>query len=71
MLGVLQGYPLPNDPTVGDGFNTAGFRFAANEKRRFNTYIARIDYNLTSDGRHTLFWRGNLQKDNLGFASQY
>jgi hypothetical protein len=71
VLSVLQGYPLPNDPTLGDGFNTSGFRFAANEKRRFNTYIARIDYNLTSDGRHTIFWRGNLQKDTLGGAPQF
>ncbi|MFN7996371.1 MAG: carboxypeptidase regulatory-like domain-containing protein [Bryobacteraceae bacterium] len=71
VLAILQGYPSPNDPTLGDGLNTSGYRFAANEKRRFNTYIARLDYNLTSDGRHTLFWRGNLQNDNQGGAPQF
>src|SRR5581483_5246533 len=70
VTSLLQGYPLPNDPTVGDTLNTSGYRFAADEKRRFNTYIARLDYNLTSDGRHTLFWRGNLQNDNQGGAPQ-
>ncbi len=68
---LLQGYPLPNDPTLGDGYNTSGFRFAANQKATFNTYIARIDYHLTSDGKHTLFWRGNLQGDNVGGAPQF
>lgn len=71
VLSLLQGYPSPNDPTLGDGLNTSGFRFAANEKRKFDTYIARIDYNLTANGRHTLFWRGNLQNDNQGGAPQF
>ena len=26
-------------------------------------YIARLDWNVTSNGKHTLFWRGNLQND--------
>jgi hypothetical protein len=71
ILSILQGYPLPNDPSTGDGFNTSGYRFAANEKRKFDTYIGRIDYNLTADGRHTIFWRGNLQNDNSGGAPQF
>ncbi|MGI9071560.1 MAG: carboxypeptidase regulatory-like domain-containing protein [Bryobacteraceae bacterium] len=71
VLSVLQGYPLPNDPTVGDSYNTSGFRFAANEKAKFDTYIGRLDYNLTADGRHTLFWRGNLQNDRQGGAPQF
>lgn len=71
VLALLQTYPLPNDPTSGDGLNTSGFRFAANERRKFDTYIARIDYNLTSDGRNSLFWRGNLQNDNQGGAPQF
>ena len=52
-------------------YNTSGYRFAANQKASFNTYIARFDYNLTSDGRHNLFWRGNLQGDNQGGAPQF
>lgn len=71
IVSILNGYPLPNDSTVGDGLNTAGYRFAANEKTKFQTYVARLDYNLTSDGRHTFFWRGNLQNDNQGGAPQF
>ncbi|MBV8906446.1 MAG: carboxypeptidase regulatory-like domain-containing protein, partial [Acidobacteriia bacterium] len=71
ILSILNNYPLPNDTTVGDALNTAGYRFAANEKAKYDTYIARLDYNLTSDGRHTLFWRGNLQGDNQGGAPQF
>ena len=40
VLSLLNSYPLPNDPTLGDSFNTSGYRFAANEKASFNTYIA-------------------------------
>lgn len=71
VMSILQGYPAPNDPTQGDGLNTSGFRFAANQKAHYNTSIARIDYNITADGRHIVFWRGNLQADNQGGAPQF
>lgn len=63
-LQYFQQYPLPNDTTVGDGLNTAGFRFNASTPLRFNTYIAKFDYALDSSSRHQIFWRGNLQNDN-------
>lgn len=66
VLPLLEQYPLPNDPTQGDRLNQQGFRFVANEARKFDTYIAKLDYKITSDGRHTIFWRGNLQNDNQG-----
>jgi hypothetical protein len=50
-----------NDLSVGDGLNYAGFRFAAPVSLDNNAFIARLDYHLTSNGKHTLFWRGNLQ----------
>jgi hypothetical protein len=28
-----------------------------------NTYIAKLDYKIDDAGKHTLFWRGNLQND--------
>lgn len=71
VLGLLQQYPLPNDPTQGDRVNQQGFRFVANEARKFDTYIAKLDYKITSDGRHTIFWRGTLQNDNAGGAPQF
>jgi hypothetical protein len=63
VLDVYKSYPLPNTFSVGDGLNIAGFRFVAPRPLRWNTYIARFDYNPADDGRHMLFLRGNLQND--------
>lgn len=71
VLQVFNQYPLPNDNTVGDGLNTFGFRFNSPIHLRWNTYIARFDYNLTNDGKHTLFWRGNLQNDKDNSSQQF
>ncbi|MGE0131362.1 MAG: carboxypeptidase regulatory-like domain-containing protein [Blastocatellales bacterium] len=58
-----------NDSTLGDGFNTAGFRFNASLPVKQNTYIARLDYNLSE--KHNLFGRANYQNDTAAFASQF
>ena len=50
-----------NDGSVGDSLNYSGFRFRAPTSLDNNAFIARIDYHLTADGKHTLFWRGALQ----------
>lgn len=50
-----------NDFSVGDRFNYVGFRFRAPISFDNNVFIARLDYHLTADGKHTLFWRGALQ----------
>lgn len=63
VLEVLRSYPSANTFSSGDGINTGGFRFVAPLPLRWNTYIARFDYNPGDDGRHTLFLRGNLQND--------
>ncbi|MFT4113753.1 carboxypeptidase regulatory-like domain-containing protein [Silvibacterium sp.] len=63
ILQIYNAYPQPNDPTQGDGLNTEGYRFPYTIKRSYNTYIARFDWNITKDGKHTAFWRGNLQND--------
>ncbi len=60
-LATFQQYPLPNDNTVGDGLNTAGFRFNASTPLSWRTYIAKFDYALNS--KNTIFWRGNLDND--------
>jgi hypothetical protein len=69
MLTLLQSYPLPNDSTVGDGLNSAGFRFAAPRHAKQDTYIARLDYDVSSN--NTLFWRGNLQNDHTGGTPEF
>jgi hypothetical protein len=66
MLQLMANYPTPNvtDGTLGDVVNSDGFRFPYTLHRKYDTYIARLDWNVTHDGKHTLFWRGNLQGDN-------
>ena len=44
VLKLLQSYPAPNDNTVGDGLNTAGIDFNASVPLKYDTYIARTDY---------------------------
>ena len=53
-----------NDNSVGDGSNYSGFRFRAPVSLDNNAFIARLDYHLTANGKHTLFWRGALQNLN-------
>ncbi len=62
ILQIYNAYPTGNDTTQGDGLNTIGYRFPYNLQRSYNTYIARLDWNINS--KHSVFWRGNLQNDN-------
>jgi hypothetical protein len=55
-------YPLPNDLTLGDGINTAGFRFNAPSNRTDNTYTTRVDWNLADN--HRIFGRFTLARRN-------
>jgi hypothetical protein len=52
-----------NDNSVGDGLNFVGYRFKGQETINTNWYIARVDYKITKDGNHSLFWRGALRND--------
>jgi len=72
-IGVSTGVMIPyfrsfapfvaNDNSVGDGVNFVGFRFKGPVAINTNWYIARADYKLTSDGNHSLFWRGAIRND--------
>ena len=57
----VYGKTTGNDNSVGDGFNYVGFRFRAPVSLDNNVLIARLDYHLTANGKHLLFWRGALQ----------
>jgi hypothetical protein len=63
ILTLLNTYPQGNDPTQGDGLNSTGYRFPYTIHRKYDTYIGRIDWSAAANGKHTLFWRGNLQND--------
>ena len=61
ILNLLQQYPGANENGGGDGSNTLGYRFAPPADSSFNTYIAKLDYHITSNGSETLFVRGETQ----------
>ena len=71
VLAVFQKYPHPNNDSVGDGLNFRGFSFSAPNPVSQNTWIVKLDYNLSSNGNHRLFVRGNLQGDHLSDPPQY
>jgi hypothetical protein len=54
---ILKFLPLPNDYTIGDGLNTAGYRWNSPTLAPVDTITARIDYTVNS--RHSLFARYN------------
>ena len=64
-------YPLPNSSSEGDLLNTAGYTFAGANPEKLNTYIARLDYKITANGNHSLFFRANLQNDNQAQAPEF
>jgi hypothetical protein len=71
VLQVLNAYPMPNDGTIGDGLNTAGYRFSYPYLLTWNTYTARADYTLDNLGKNTVFWRSNLQNDDVSRSQQF
>jgi hypothetical protein len=64
-------YPHGNATNVGDGLNFIGDRFNAPTHSVQNTYIAKIDYQIDSNAKHTVFWRGNLQNDSADGLPQF
>ncbi len=70
-LKALQAYPVGNDSALGDGLNTTGYLFNAPVASDQNTYIAKIDYKIDDAGKHSLFWRGNLQNDSANGTPQF
>ncbi|HTZ49821.1 MAG TPA: TonB-dependent receptor [Verrucomicrobiae bacterium] len=63
MIKYFNSYPLPNDFTQGDGYNTAGYRFAAPTHNTKNWYIAKMDYNITQDGKQRVSLTGALANE--------
>lgn len=62
MLQFMSLYPSGNAPTEGldGGLNYTGFTFNAPINTTNGIYTARLDFNVTGNGKHLLFWRGNL-----------
>ncbi len=71
-LAYLQKtFPIPNDLSQGDGYNYAGYRFAAPTPTTDDWLIFRFDYKLTQNGNHTLFFRGSGRDDRVVTAGQF
>jgi hypothetical protein len=66
VLALFQQYPHPNT-TGGDGINFQGFTFSAPTPGSLNTYIAKLDFNLTQN--HRVFVRGGLVGDNSSLGA--
>ena len=62
MLQLMNLYPSGNAPGLGfdGGLNSTGFLFNAPTNTDNSIYTARLDFKLTRDGKHTIFWRGDL-----------
>jgi hypothetical protein len=69
----VPAYPLPNTNVSfgSDGLNILGYTFAAPQPAGLNTYLAKLDYNLTRNGNRRLFLRGQLQDDRTLDAAQF
>ncbi len=61
VLALFQQYPHPNASNAGDTLNFQGFTFSAPMPGKLDTYIAKLDLNLTQN--HRVFARGGLVND--------
>jgi hypothetical protein len=49
LAGFINDMPLPNNFTVGDGLNTAGFNFASPQHERQYDFVSKFDFNLANN----------------------
>lgn len=71
ILSIFNQYPMPNTDSVGDGLNFRGYTFSSPQPATLNTFIGKLDFNLTPNGNHRLFVRGNLQGDRQAGVAQW
>ncbi|MDQ3418421.1 MAG: TonB-dependent receptor [Acidobacteriota bacterium] len=58
--GLIAETPLPNDFTVGDGLNTAGFTWSAPEEERQMDFVGKVDHTFnTNNSAFVRFSKGN------------
>lgn len=65
VLAYFHTYAKPNEVSCSgcDAPNFGGYRFATPTTLRENWYIGRIDFKITQNGNHTLFFRGTGVRD--------
>ena len=47
LSGLINAMPLPNNFTVGDGLNTAGYNFASPQHEKQYDFVSKFDFNLS------------------------
>jgi hypothetical protein len=50
-MAIINATPLPNNTNVGDGFNTAGFRYNVTGVSNNDKYVGRYDHQLVENTR--------------------
>ncbi len=70
LASAASRYPA-NDFTVGDGLNTAGFRFNSSIPQAQNAHTGRLDWNITSDDAHKFAARFTFQDDFFDAPQQF
>src|SRR6202167_5593234 len=62
LVSFLQtrAYPLHNNNSVGDGLNTSGYYFVSPARNADNTYIAKLDFQASTN--HRLFFRATRDR---------
>ncbi len=63
-------YPANNN-RLGDGLNTGGFQFNASVPADLRAHVLRLDFNLSQNGKHLGYFRGNYQQDVTGGAPNF
>lgn len=51
LAAIINGSPLPNNFTVGDGLNTAGFDFSSPQHERQYDFASKFDYTLRDNSQ--------------------
>ena len=67
ILGLMQKYPSGNDPLAASdhGLNFNDLLFNASAPLNNHAEVARMDYNIDNDGKHTVSLRGTLNGASL------
>jgi Carboxypeptidase regulatory-like domain len=63
VLDYLNTFPKPNCSNAGDGYNYSCFNFSGPISDTANIYIAKLDYNLTRDGKHRVSVSGAMRTE--------
>ena len=65
LAGIINSMPAPNNFTVGDGLNTAGFDFASPQHERQYDFVSKFDFKLSD--KHLFYVRyAKGQQNSLG-----